>query len=59
MTDYVALVEYIVKSVVDHPDAVEVDAVGGRGRSETVEIRLAPEIATALRRGVEWSLPAT
>src|SRR5438094_733629 len=43
MTDYVALVEYIVKSVVDHPDAVEVDAVGGRGRSETVEIRLAPE----------------
>jgi len=40
--DYVDLVEYIVKNIVDHPDAVVVEAVQGRGRSETVEIRLDP-----------------
>src|SRR3982074_474857 len=41
-TDYVDLVEYIVKNIVDKPDAVLVEAVQGRGRSETVEIRLDP-----------------
>jgi predicted RNA-binding protein YlqC (UPF0109 family) len=41
-TDYVDLVEYIVKNIVDKPDAVVVEAVQGRGRSETVEIRLDP-----------------
>ena len=40
--DYVDLVEYSVKNIVDHPDAVVVEAVQGRGRSETVEIRLDP-----------------
>ena len=40
--DYVDLVDFIVKSIVDHPDAVVVEAVQGRGRSETVEIRLDP-----------------
>jgi predicted RNA-binding protein YlqC (UPF0109 family) len=41
-TDYVDLVEYIVKNIVDKPDSVVVEAVQGRGRSETVEIRLDP-----------------
>jgi len=41
-TDYVDLVEYIVKNIVDKPDAVVVETVQGRGRSETVEIRLDP-----------------
>jgi predicted RNA-binding protein YlqC (UPF0109 family) len=40
--DYVDLVEFIVKSIVDHPEAVAVEAVEGRGRSETLEIRLDP-----------------
>src|SRR5258708_34798722 len=40
--DYVDLVEYIIKNIVDHPDAVVVEAVQGRGRSETVGIRLDP-----------------
>ncbi len=41
-TDYLDLVEYIVKNIVDKPDAVVVETVQGRGRSETVEIRLDP-----------------
>src|ERR1700694_5822234 len=41
-TDYVDLVEYIVKNIVDKPDAVVVETVQGRGRSEPVEIRLDP-----------------
>ena len=40
--DYVDLVDFIVKNIVDHPDAVVVAAVQGRGRSETLEIRLDP-----------------
>ena len=40
--DYVDLVDFIVKNIVDHPDAVVVRAVEGRGRSETLEIRLDP-----------------
>jgi len=40
--DYVDLVDYIVKNIVDHPEAVVVEAVQGRGRSETLEIRLDP-----------------
>jgi predicted RNA-binding protein YlqC (UPF0109 family) len=40
--DYVDLVEFIVKNIVDHPEAVVVEAVEGRGRSETLEIRLDP-----------------
>jgi predicted RNA-binding protein YlqC (UPF0109 family) len=40
--DYVDLVDYIVKTIVDHPEAVVVAAVQGRGRSETLEIRLDP-----------------
>src|SRR5438105_2124034 len=40
--DYVDLVDYIVKNIVDHPEAVVVEAVPGRGRAETLEIRLDP-----------------
>jgi predicted RNA-binding protein YlqC (UPF0109 family) len=40
--DYVDLVDFIVKNIVDHPDAVVVEAVQGRGRAETIEIRLDP-----------------
>jgi predicted RNA-binding protein YlqC (UPF0109 family) len=40
--DYVDLVDFIVKNIVDHPEAVVVEAVQGRGRAETVEIRLDP-----------------
>jgi predicted RNA-binding protein YlqC (UPF0109 family) len=40
--DYVDLVDYIVKNIVDHPEAVVVGTVQGRGRSETLEIRLDP-----------------
>jgi predicted RNA-binding protein YlqC (UPF0109 family) len=43
MTDYANLVEYIVKNIVDHPDAVDIESVPGRGRSVTVEINLDPE----------------
>lgn len=43
MTDYVNLVEYIVKNMVDHPDAVVVEAHQGRARSQTIEISLDPE----------------
>lgn len=43
MTDYGNLVEYIVKNIVDHPEAVEIESVPGRGRSVTVEINLDPE----------------
>src|SRR5215472_14659222 len=42
MTDYVDLVEYIVKNMVDQPDDVVVESHQGRGRSETIEISLAP-----------------
>ena len=41
MTDYVDLVEYIVKNMVDQPDDVVVESREGRGRSETIEISLA------------------
>src|ERR1700682_4313966 len=41
-TDYVDLVEFIVKNLVDKPEAVLVEGHQGRGRSETVEIRLDP-----------------
>jgi predicted RNA-binding protein YlqC (UPF0109 family) len=41
-TDYVDLVEFIVKNLVDKPEAVVVEGHQGRGRSETVEIRLDP-----------------
>ena len=41
-TDYVDLVEFIVKNLVDKPEAVIVEGHQGRGRSETVEIRLDP-----------------
>ena len=43
MTDYAGLVEYIVRNMVDHPDAVVVEAQPGRGRSQTIEISLDPE----------------
>ena len=43
MTDYAGLVEYIVRNMVDHPDAVVVEAGPGRGRSQTIEISLDPE----------------
>jgi predicted RNA-binding protein YlqC (UPF0109 family) len=42
MADYGDLVEYIVKSIVDHPDAAEVE-VSSRNRADIVEIRLDPE----------------
>ena len=42
MSDYRSLVEYIVKNIVDNPDAVVVEVHGERGRAETVEIRLDP-----------------
>jgi uncharacterized protein len=41
-TDYVDLVEFIVKNLVDKPEAVVVEGHQGRGRAETVEIRLDP-----------------
>src|ERR1700694_1603624 len=41
-TDYVDLVMFIVKNLVDKPEAVVVEGPQGRGRSETVEIRLDP-----------------
>ena len=40
MTDYADLVAYIVKSIVDNPDDVDVDVVSNRNRAETVEVRL-------------------
>ncbi|HEV3235334.1 MAG TPA: KH domain-containing protein [Candidatus Dormibacteraeota bacterium] len=43
MNDYAGLVEYIVRNMVDHPDAVVVEAQPGRGRSQTIEISLDPE----------------
>ena len=42
MPDYGDLVEYIVKNIVDNPEAVEVEVTDARSRSETVEIRLDP-----------------
>lgn len=42
MTDYAGLVEYIVKNIVENPDAVEVDGNSKRHRSQTVEVRLDP-----------------
>jgi len=41
-TDYAALVEYIVKNIVENPDAVEVDGNSRRHRSQTIEVRLDP-----------------
>ena len=41
-TDYAGLVEYIVKNIVENPDAVEVDGNSKRHRSQTVEVRLDP-----------------
>lgn len=41
-TDYAALVEFIVKNIVEKPDAVEVDGNSRRHRSQTVEVRLDP-----------------
>ena len=41
-TDYAGLVEYIVKNIVENPDAVEVDGNSRRHRSQTVEVRLDP-----------------
>jgi predicted RNA-binding protein YlqC (UPF0109 family) len=43
MNDYVDLVSFIVKSIVDHPDEVQVDAAGLGNRSQTVEVRLHPD----------------
>jgi predicted RNA-binding protein YlqC (UPF0109 family) len=43
MSDYAGLVEYIVRNMVDHPDAVVVEALPGRGRAQTIEISLDPE----------------
>jgi len=42
MPDYRELVEYIVRSLVDHPDDVEVTEAS-RGRSPRIEVRLNPE----------------
>jgi predicted RNA-binding protein YlqC (UPF0109 family) len=51
-TDYVDLVEFIVKNLVDKPDAVVVEGHQGRGRSETVEIRLDPvDIGRVIGKG--------
>jgi predicted RNA-binding protein YlqC (UPF0109 family) len=41
-TDYGDLVGYIVRSLVDHPDEVQVSQTG-RSRAHTVEVRLNPE----------------
>jgi predicted RNA-binding protein YlqC (UPF0109 family) len=41
-TDYTGLVEFIVKNIVENPDAVEVDGNSRRHRSQTVEVRLDP-----------------
>ncbi|MEA2681726.1 MAG: uncharacterized protein QOK05_54 [Chloroflexota bacterium] len=41
-TDYAGLVEFIVKNIVEKPDAVEVDGNSRRHRSQTVEVRLDP-----------------
>ncbi|MHB8508735.1 MAG: KH domain-containing protein [Candidatus Dormibacteria bacterium] len=41
MADYRELVEFIVRSIVDNPDSVEVET-RARHRAETVEIRLHP-----------------
>ncbi len=41
-TDYAGLVEYIVKNIVESPDAVVVDGNSRRHRSQTVEVRLDP-----------------
>jgi predicted RNA-binding protein YlqC (UPF0109 family) len=41
-TDYAGLVEYIVKNIVETPDAVVVDGNSRRHRSQTVEVRLDP-----------------
>lgn len=43
MSDYRALVEFIVRNIVDNPDAVVVELHPDRGRSETVEIHLHPD----------------
>src|ERR1700730_16721664 len=51
-TDYVDLVEFIVKNLVDKPEAVVVEGHQGRGRSETVEIRLDPvDVGRVIGRG--------
>lgn len=41
-TDYAGLVEFIVKNIVEKPEAVEVDGNSRRHRSQTVEVRLDP-----------------
>jgi predicted RNA-binding protein YlqC (UPF0109 family) len=41
-TDYTGLVEFIVKNIVENPEAVEVDGNSRRHRSQTVEVRLDP-----------------
>ena len=41
-TDYAGLVEYIVKNIVESPDAVVVDGNSQRHRSQTIEVRLDP-----------------
>jgi predicted RNA-binding protein YlqC (UPF0109 family) len=41
MADYADLVDYIVRSIVDNPDSVEVEAHTSN-RSDVVEIRLDP-----------------
>jgi predicted RNA-binding protein YlqC (UPF0109 family) len=43
VNDYAGLVEYIVKNIVDHPDAVVIESHPGRGRSQTIEISLDAE----------------
>lgn len=41
-TDYAGLVEFIVKNIVEKPEAVEVDGNSRRHRAQTVEVRLDP-----------------
>lgn len=41
-TDYAGLVEFIVKNIVEKPEAVEVDGNSRRHRSQTIEVRLDP-----------------
>jgi predicted RNA-binding protein YlqC (UPF0109 family) len=51
MADYRDLVEYIVKNIVDNPDAAEIE-VFSRNRADIVEIRLDPEdVGRVIGRG--------
>jgi predicted RNA-binding protein YlqC (UPF0109 family) len=52
VNDYAGLVEYIVRNIVDHPDAVVVEAHAGRGRSQTIEISLdAEDVGRVIGKG--------